>query len=55
MQATEPSQLWVNDLDAIGVILDEIAEIERKQDVEDAKQRKNAGKGKVRRVLIRSY
>ncbi|CAM9147448.1 unnamed protein product, partial [Laminaria digitata] len=46
LKGTEPSQLWVNDLDALGVVLDEIAEIERKQDVEDAKQRKNAGKGK---------
>lgn len=51
-QATEPSQLWITDLDALGVVLDEIAEIDRKQDVEDAKQRKNAGKGKVRLLRI---
>ena len=48
VQATEPSQLWVDDLNALGAVLDEIAEINRKQDVEDAKQRKNAGKGRVR-------
>lgn len=52
VQGTEPSQLWVNDLDSLGVVLDEIAEIERKQEVEDAKQRKNAGKGKVRLVHV---
>lgn len=46
-QATPPSELWLKDLDALGDVLDEIAEITRKQDVEDAKQRKNAGKRKV--------
>eukprot|EP00752_Nemacystus_decipiens_P012396 g10983.t1 len=46
LKATPPSELWVNDLDALGSVLDEIAEITRKQEVEDAKQRKNAGKRK---------
>lgn len=37
----------------MGEVLDDIAEITRKQDVEDAKQRKNAGKRKVRRNYLR--
>lgn len=37
----------MKDLDALGSVLDEIAEITRKQEVEDVKQRKNAGKRKV--------
>lgn len=47
LQGTTPSALWVKDLDALGDVLDEIAEAGRKQDVEDAKQRKLAGKRKV--------
>lgn len=52
-KATAPSELWIKDLDALGEVLDDIAEITRKQDVEDAKQRKNAGKRKVRRNYLR--
>lgn len=47
-QATAPSELWLKDLDVLGDVLDEIAEATRKQDVEDTKQRKNAGKRKVK-------
>lgn len=47
MQATPPSQLWLNDLDALGVVLDEIEEAAKKQEAEDAKQRKLASKRKV--------
>ncbi|CAB1111878.1 unnamed protein product [Ectocarpus sp. CCAP 1310/34] len=46
LKATAPSELWLKDLDALGDVLDEIDEIIRKQEVEDAKQRKNAGKRK---------
>lgn len=46
-QATSPSQLWLNDLDALGAVLDEIAEAVKKQEQEDDKQRKIASKRKV--------
>lgn len=39
--------MWVKDLDALVDVLDEIAEATRKQEIEDEKQRKNAGKRKV--------
>lgn len=46
-KGTTPAQIWLNDLGALDLILDEIAEIERKQDIEDDKQRKKAGKRTV--------
>lgn len=48
LQASTASDLWVRDLDALGVVLDEIAEEVRQQELEDAKQRKIAGKRNVR-------
>lgn len=51
-QATAPSDLWVKDLGALGDVLDEIAEATRKQEIEDDRQRKNAGKRKVKGVLV---
>lgn len=47
LQATTPSEIWLRDLDALGDVLDEIAQAKAKQELEDAKQRKNAGKKKV--------
>lgn len=46
-QATSPSQLWLNDLGALEVVMDEIAEAVKKQEQEDEKQRKIASKRKV--------
>lgn len=50
VQATTPSDIWLRDLNVLGDVLDDIAEITRKQEIEDAKQRKNAAKRKVRRL-----
>ena len=47
MKGTSPSDIWLRDLDALGDVLDDIAEVTRKQDIEDDKQRKNAAKRKV--------
>lgn len=52
VQATTPSEIWLKDLDVLGNVLDDIAEATRKQEIEDAKQRKNAAKRKVRMSLM---
>ncbi|CAM9110129.1 unnamed protein product, partial [Choristocarpus tenellus] len=44
LKKTTPSELWLKDLDALSDVLDELAEINVKQLLEDEKQRRNASK-----------